>query len=275
MDLLADAGHCAGPALGPHRGRKRRRHLAGRPDGRSDGPGLSGRPVGRHVDGGLHQAFRRLRRRGRRAGLQQHVPDGTPAAECVPPAFRGGREGRRADADDLLQRQRRRPLHGQCLPRERRPPRRMGLRRPRGHRLEFHGGDDQPRFRRGPQGRGPEVAGRRRRHGHDDLRLPVAPGRTGAQRGRQGIRYRPGRAQHPAREDPPGPVREPVCGREGRRGGPVRTGASGGGAEDRRRIGHPAQERRRAAPEGRCRPQHPGDGSDGRCAARPAGHLGL
>ena len=48
---------------------------------------------------------------------------------------------------------------------------------------------------------------------------------------------------------------------------PVRAGASGGGAEDRGRIGHPAQERRRAAPEGRCRPQHPGDGADGRRAA--------
>ena len=92
MDLLAHAGHRPGPALGPDRGRKRRGHLAGRPDGRGHGPGLSGNGDGRHIHGGLHQAFRRLRRRGRRAGLQQHVPDRASAAQCVPASFRGGRE---------------------------------------------------------------------------------------------------------------------------------------------------------------------------------------
>ena len=114
LGLLADGGHRARSALGPHCRVERRRPLPRLGDGARLGQGLS---AGRSFQAGfgcrLREAFCSLRRGHRRARLQRRGHERDHAAAGLPGAIpRRGRSGR-GHGDELLQLHQRNSRHGQ------------------------------------------------------------------------------------------------------------------------------------------------------------------
>ena len=155
VDVRADDGHRARPALGPDRRGLRRGHAPCERPGRGDGPRLPGRRLRRAgPHRGLREALRGLRRGGGRPRLRHRVDPGGPAARRLPAALQGRGGRRRRDGDDLVQRDQRRSLLRQRVPAAPGAARRVGLQGLRRQRLELDVRDDQPRLREGPARRG-------------------------------------------------------------------------------------------------------------------------
>ncbi len=175
LELCADGGRRARPALGAGCGGLRRRRLPRQAvRGRARG-GVSGRLTReRRLDVGHAEALRRIRRRQRRHGLQPRRDFTASAARDSPAAVQSSLRRRCAHDDERVQRRER--CAGEREPRAAHddPPRSVGLRRIRGFRLHRRHGAHRARLC-GRSARGDEARiPRGRRHEHAERLLHEA-----------------------------------------------------------------------------------------------------
>ena len=237
-DFRADARRVARSPLGPHRGRPGRRPLAQRAHRAGQGARFPGdRSVVGRIAGRLCEAFRRVRRGHRGAGVRRRGHLRAHLARSASAGLRGGGPRRRRDADAVLHRSQRRADDGAHPLAARLAARRDGLRRRHRQRLQRDRGVDQARGRRRSRRcRGAGAEGRRR-HRHDGRRVSQgsadrARAGPGDDRGDRRVRAPRVAAQGAARS-----VRRPLPPRRD-------TGARGG----RRRAARAGARRRRAGP---------------------------
>ena len=263
-DFRADARRVARSPLGPHRGRPRRRPLAQRAHRAGQGARFPGdRSVVGRIAGRLCEAFRRVRRGHRGAGVRRRGHLRARLARSASAGLRSGGPRRRRDADAVLHRSQRRADDGAHPLAARLAARRDGLGRRHRQRLQRDRGVDQAwGRRRSRRCRGAGAEGRRR-HRHDGRRVSQGP----ADRARAGTgddrRDRRVRAPRVAAQGATRSVRRPLPPRRdtGARGGRRRAARAGA----RRR----AQGRRHA--EERARHPALACGGEGAVCHRPAG----
>ena len=255
-DLQPDGRRLPRAALGPHRRGLGRGPVPRLGDGRHEGPRRPGRRLlrarqGRHE----RQAPRGLRRRRGRARLQHDRRQRASPARSLPAAVQGRGRRRRRHGHVLVQLDQRPAGLRQPARRDRHPQEGVGLRRL--HRERLHGGRRAARLPAEEPGRGtlrPRRRGRRpvrrragaqRRHGLRDGQHQHPRQRQAAAVDRPDLDAPPRRRRppDPARQVPRRAVRQPLR-RPGRdRGQDAAARGSRSGAQGRRPLDGPAQER--------------------------------
>ena len=130
LDVRADGGHRPRRPLGAHHGGRGRGRLPRLPGGGRAGEGLPGQgPLRPRHDRRLRQALRGLRLRRGRTGLQHGRHLRAHPAQRRAAALQGRGRGRGRDLHELVQRDRRDPLHRERTPPARHPQRASGASR--------------------------------------------------------------------------------------------------------------------------------------------------